>query len=157
MKQKLILITCLMALTISAWAQLAPRLVVWLKSGEKVYYNLSELPETSFEGGQLIIKTQTVTVPYLLENVQRYTYEGAGTGIDLQPSERSVNVTKDGNEVTLRNLEDGSVVSLYAANGVLLEQRTAEGRRPITVSIAQRAAGVYIVKCGTETIKLLKR
>ena len=157
MKQKLILITCLMALTVGAWAQSAPRLVVWLKTGEKVYYNLSELPETSFEGGQLIIKTQTVTVPYLLENVQRYTYEGAGTGIDLQLSERSVNVTKDGNEVTLRNLEDRSVVSLYAANGVLLEQRTAEGRRPITVSIAQRAAGVYIVKCGTETIKLLKR
>ena len=100
----------------------------------------------------------------------RYTFEGTGnTGISLLPSERSISLSKEGDEVTMRNLRAGTVVTIYAANGTILETRKVTDSQPLTLSVAQRPsqpltlsvaqrpAGVYIVKAGSETIKLLKQ
>ena len=142
---------------LSAWAQTTPRLVVWQKSGEKVYYELASLPETTFENGLLKIKCEGFTFSYQLDNVLRYTYEGVGsTGIDLLPNEHAISVSREGNSVTYRNLPTGTTVSLYTANGMLIEQRKAEAGQKLTLSVANRPSGVYIVKAGKETIKLMK-
>ena len=158
MKTKLTLLTLLLTIAVGLWAQNAtPRLVVWHKNGEKTYFELNEMPETTFEGGLLVIRSSKTTVSYQMENILRYTYEGVSTSItDLQPSERAVIIAKDGDGVTFRNLPGGSAVSVYSTNGVLLEQRTAIEGQPLTVSVAQRPAGVYVVKAGKETIKLMK-
>jgi len=158
MKRKLTLMTLLLMMVVGLWAQnTTQRLVVWQKSGEKVYFDLKETPETTFEDGLLVIRSSKTTVSYQLENILRYTYEGVNpSSIDLLPSEREVIVAKDGDGVTFRNLRDGSTVSVYSANGMLVEQRTATAGQPFTISIAQRPAGVYVVKAGKETIKLMK-
>lgn len=160
MKRRIIFLTMLlMFITIDVIAQSgSPQLVLWQKSGEKVYFNLNDLPETTFENGLLVIKTKNSSIQYQMENVLRYTFEGTGnTGIDVLPSDRGIIISQNGNEVTLRNLQDGSVVAIYAANGNLLEQRTVSGSHPFTISVAQRPAGVYIVKAGSKTIKLMKQ
>lgn len=143
----------------TTWAQgNTKRLVLWQKSGEKVYFDLNDLPETTFENGLLVIKTKNGSMQYHMENVLRYTFEGTNnTGINLLPSERGIIISQEGDEVTLRNLQEGTTVAIYAANGNLVEQRTVSGSQPFTLSIAQRPAGVYIVKAGSETIKLMKR
>ena len=158
MKRKLTLMTLLLMMVVGLWAQnTTQRLVVWQKSGEKVYFDLKETPETTFEDGLLVIRSSKTTVSYQLENILRYTYEGVTpSSIDLMPSEREVIVAKDGDGVTFRNLRDGSTVSVYSANGMLVEQRTAIAGQLLTISIAQRPAGVYVVKAGKETIKLMK-
>ena len=93
-----------------------------------------------------------------MDNVLRYTFEGTGnTGISLLPSERSISLSKEGDEVTMRNLRIGTVVTIYAANGTILETKHVTDSQPLTLSVAQRPAGVYIVKAGSETIKLLKQ
>ena len=55
MKKKrltLILTVLLFALPSMTWAQtIKQQLVVWQKNGDKVRYDLAELPETSFENG----------------------------------------------------------------------------------------------------------
>ena len=160
MKVKFTVLLFLLAFAATAtWAQgVTKRLVLWQKSGEKVYFDLNDMPETTFENGMLVIKTNNASVQYHLENILRYTFEGTGnTGINLQPSERSISISQTGDEVTMRNLSEGTTVTVYAANGTLLEQRTVSGRSPFTLSVAQRPAGVYIVKAGSETIKLMKR
>ena len=160
MKVKFTVLLFLLAFAATAtWAQgVTKRLVLWQKSGEKVYFDLNDMPETTFENGMLVIKTNNASVQYHLENILRYTFEGTGnTGINLQPSERSISISQNGDEVTMRNLSEGTTVSIYAANGTLLEQRTVSGRSPFTLSVAQHPAGVYIVKAGNETIKLMKQ
>ena len=116
------------------------------------------MPETTFENGLFVIKTNNATFQYQMDNVLRYTFEGTGnTGIKLLPSERSISMSKEGDEVTMRNLRVGTVVTIYAANGTILETRKVTDSQPLTLSVAQRPAGVYIVKAGSETIKLLKQ
>lgn len=157
MNTRLIILTLLLMGAMTTWAQKTPRLVVWQKSGEKVYYELASLPETTFEDGQLVIKCKgQAAVYYQLENVLRYTYEDVANGIDLLPNERSVDISREGDAVTFRNLAEGATVSLYAANGTLLEIFTAKSGQRLTLSVGQHPAGVYIVKAGKETIKLMK-
>lgn len=133
-------------------------LVVWQKSGEKVYYDIAKQPETTFKNGYLVIKcTNQSAVYYQLSNILRYTYEGVNTAIDLMPNERSVSISHEGDAVTITNLPEGSAIQVYAANGVLLETLKAQSGQPLTLSVSQRPSGVYLVKCGSETIKLMKR
>ena len=128
MKQRLLLLSLLFCFAATPmWAQTATkRLVLWQKSGEKVYFDLNDMPETTFENG-------------LFDNVLRYTFEGTGnTGISLLPSERSISLSKEGDEVTMRNLRAGTVVTIYAANGTILETRKVTDSQPLTLSVAQR-------------------
>ena len=134
------------------------RLVVWLKSGEKVGYELSDQPVTTFSGSKLIIQTNKVTIPYERKDVLRYTYEYIeATGIDLLPGERRVVINREGDEIIFRGLQAGSIASVYAVNGRLVEQRKASDDLPLTISLKNRPNGVYIVKAGTEIIKVMKR
>ena len=134
------------------------RLVVWLKSGEKVGYELSDQPITTFSGSKLVIQTNKVTIPYERRDVLRYTYEYIeATGIDLLPGERRVVINREGDEIIFRGLQAGSIASVYAVNGRLVEQRKASDDLPLTISLKNRPNGVYIVKAGTEIIKVMKR
>ena len=162
MIRKILLAIALLPLT--GWAQGVlsgdgdAQLVVWLRSGEKVVYYLAESPVTKFSGSQLIISTANVTVPYDRNNVLRYTYENVVyQGIDVQPGERRVQVEPDGNSVTFRGLQDGTLVSVYTVNGTQVEQLRATCGQPLTVTLNNRPMGVYIVKAATETIKLRKQ
>jgi len=157
MKKTLILII-LFVWSIGNIAQtVTQQLVVWQKSGEKVYIDLAELPETTFEDGLLVIRGSKTSVQFQLSTILRYTYEGiSNTGIEQLPDGRSISIAKDGDSVTLRNLSEGSTVSIYSANGTLIEKQTAQSGQPLILSVNNRPSGVYIVKTGKETIKLLK-
>lgn len=135
-----------------------PRLIVWLKSGDKVSYDLADVPVTTFSGSKLIIQTNKVTIPYERKDVLRYTYEDTKeTGIDLSPGERRVEINREGDEIIFRGLQVGGIASIYAINGILIEQRKVTDSLPLTISLKNRPNGVYIVKAGTETIKVMKR
>ena len=76
MKKTLILII-LFVWSIGNIAQtVTQQLVVWQKSGEKVYFDLAEEPRTTFENGLLVITTNSVQTSYQRSNIVRYTFEG---------------------------------------------------------------------------------
>jgi hypothetical protein len=134
------------------------RLVVWQKSGEKVYFDLNEEPETTFEGTQLVIKTNTTTVYYQLENVLRYTYEGTMTAIDgpkLKPGE--VRFMQGSDQMAFDGLPDGTTLEVYSLDGKKIFTKQALGGQRTVLSLASHPAGTYIVKVGDATYKFLKR
>ena len=134
------------------------RLIVWLKSGDKVGYDLADVPIITFSGSKLVIQTNKVTIPYEREDVLRYTFENIGeTGIDLAPGEHRVEINREGDEIIFRGLQVGGTASIYAINGTLIEQRKVTDSLPLAISLKNRPNGVYIVKAGTETIKVMKR
>jgi hypothetical protein len=92
-----------------------------------------------------------------LENILRYTYQGfIATGIEQLSNEQTVTVSREADSVTFGNLPEGTAICLYAANGTLLERRTANGEKTFSLSIKNRPGGVYIVKAGKQTIKLTR-
>lgn len=159
MRRKLLTTLLMFFVAIATQAEdTTQRLVVWQKSGEKVYFDIAKLPETFFENGLLVIKCEgEAAVQFQLDNILRYTFEGVNTAIDLMPNERSVSISRTGDAVTISNLPEGSAVQIYAANGMLVETQKSQNGKPLTLSVGQRPSGVYLVKCGCETIKLMKR
>ena len=156
MKRLLLLMTFMMPLAL--WAESGgARLIVWQKSGAKVFYNLVDDPVTTFEGNLLVIKTNRETVSYQRSNVLRYTFDNLGqTGIDLQGSDREVEMNRAENAVVFRGLKAGAVVSVYGAGGTLVSEHVADGSGPLTVSVNEQPSGVYVIKTGAETIKVIK-
>lgn len=159
MKQRLlILFMSLIAVASGTWADTQQRLIVWMKNGDKVYFNLVEEPETTFENGLLIIKTTRSTVSYQLENVLRYTYDGDITdvvGPKLRPNE--IRFMQGTDQMAFDGLADGTQLEIYSLDGMKLGTIQAKGGERTTVSFSNRPAGTYIVKVGEASYKFLKR
>ena len=135
-----------------------PILVVWKADGSKAFYELNDMPETTFEGGKLVIRTQSATVEYPMSEVLRYTYDGVGTnGVSKARGLHGAMVKRELNSVTIVNLKEGSQVQLFNSEGTLLDTKTSNGEEPVVISVASQPDGVYMVKYETQTLKLIKR
>ena len=142
------------------WVQAeVQRLVVWQKSGGKVYFDLADEPERTFENGKLVMKTSKTTLSYPLTYVLRYTYEG-GTITDVgeaatRPGE--VRYMQNENAMAFEGLPAGTTLEVYSLGGVKVTTvKAVEGMRT-TVSLADQPAGTYIVKAGDTSFKFMKR
>lgn len=158
-KTKRLFTMCLVLVStiVGAWAQdeAKQQLVVWQRDGQKVRFDLSEEPRTTFSKGQMIIKTNRDSVSYQLSDVLRYTYEGPYTEISAAPThDLTFSQTAEGTE--LRNVASGTVVRLYNTAGVLLESKTSDGS-PVRFSLSSRPAGVYIINLDDRSFKISKR
>lgn len=134
------------------------RLVVWQKSGEKVYFDLSEEPETTFEEGVLVIQTSTTLVRYPISDVMRYTYEGEMTAIKkpvVQPGE--IVFRQGADELSFDGLPEGVKLEVFSIDGKPLLSETARQGKTTVISLANYPTGIYIVKLGETTYKFLKR
>lgn len=135
-----------------------PILIVWKADGTKVYYELNDMPETTFEEGKLVIRTQSATVEYPMPEILRYTYDGVGTkGVSKARGLHQALVKREQNSVTIVNLKEGSVVQLFNSEGMLIDTKTSNGEEPVVMSVANQPNGVYLVKYDSQTIKLIKK
>lgn len=132
------------------------RLVVWMKSGERVLYDLQELPRTTFANENLIIATSTVSASYPLSQVLRYTYELSASDIK-SIKENDVCVSQKGSDLIFENLESDAVIRVYSLDGTLLDTEKSVSEQKTTVSLAGQPTGVYLIKVGIITYKILKQ
>lgn len=154
---RIIFILLSFMIPIALLAEGNPQLKVWKKDKTTVLYDLSDEPVTTFENGKLVIKTSSSTVEYSVKDILRYTYEGVRTGIDNITYDNSVLVKEEQDKLSFLNLKTGSEVYLFNANGRLLDVQRSNGTDAVSVSLSSHPQGVYFVKCGNETIKLMKR
>lgn len=131
-------------------------LVLWLKNGQKVYYELSDEPRTTFEHGMLVISSNRIRSEYHLSEVLRYTFEGEFTGVDATIAD-GTGFRQSGDELDIFGFAEGTEAKLYSTNGVLLDEQNASGSKSIHFTLANQPAGVYLVKIGEQTLKFMKR
>ena len=148
----------LLGCAVASWAD-SQRLVVWQKSGQKVFFDLSEEPETTFENGSLVIRTSRTTVSYPLTAVMRYTYEGgtitAVGETKMRPGE--VRFMQNADQMAFDGLKEGTTLDVYTLDGVKIKTVKAQDGLRTVVSLADQPAGTYIVKAGEATYKFVKR
>ena len=157
--KKLILLSLMLMLSTGAWAQDATqRLVVWLADGTKVYHDLKDQPETTFENGALYLRTEKVSVSYPIEKVLRYTFDGHMPAIGIEvvkPGE--VRFSQGNDQMRFDGLAAGTKLELYTLDGKLINTQTAANGQPSIVSLKDMPTGTYIVKAGDAKYKFLKK
>lgn len=134
------------------------RLVIWLMDGTKVYHDLTDMPETTFQNSTLFLKTDKVSISYPLEKVKRYTYEGSFPKVGVPVvGAGEVRFSQGADAMRFDELPAGTVLQLYASDGRLLSTQTSAEGLPAVVSLKNMPTGTYIVKAGDATYKFLKK
>lgn len=131
--------TLLLALLCSAGVRAAQdaKIIVWLNDGNKTEVLFADMPEFTYADGNISLQSNSpsTTLSWPIENLQKLTFENVTTAI------REVKVTG------LDILSDG--MTAYDLNGRMIKQNVK--------SLSELPKGVYIVKDGSVTIKVVRK
>lgn len=148
--------TCVVTVTLPAY-----QFVVWLRSGEKYFYDFEEYPEVSFDTDVFTLTTTKTTVEYAAADVVCFTLSNetradSPTGIYADNSHSQQTVFHDGN-VHVQGLKPGERLSVFDMLGRKVLDGRADASGNISLSLLQVPAGVYIVKSEITTYKIHKK
>ena len=136
--------TLLLALLCSAgvWAQdeepsYDPAIIIWLNDGSKTTVLFSDMPEFTYADGNISLQSNSpsTTLSWPIENLQKLTFENVTTAI------RDVRAT--GLDLLSEKFD------AYDLNGRLVKKNIK--------SLSELPKGVYIVKDGSVTIKVVRK
>ena len=133
------------------------RLVIWQRTGEKVYYDLAENPRTTFEEGNIVITTSGLSITYPREKVLRYTYEIQSTGVESDETFAPVRVSQQGNDLIFDNLQESTLIQIFTTDGKLMVTQKVADNHSVKISLATYPVGIYLVKVNDATYKMMKR
>ena len=139
MRTKQILLTLLLALVgLSAWAADA-KIVVWLNDGSKTEVLFNQMPEFTYQDGNVSIQNGGTTLSWALANLKKFTFE------DIEQSDTTD--IKDLKTTPKLDITKGCVV--YDLSGKLVKRQIR--------SLSELPKGTYILKDGSATTKVVKR
>ena len=119
-----------------AWADDA-KIIVWLNDGNKSEVLFADMPELTYADGYVSITSNSpsTTLSWPIENLQKLTFENTSTAI------RDVKAT--GLDILSGNM------SVYDLSGKMVKKQIK--------SLSELPQGVYIVKDGSVTIKVVRK
>lgn len=119
-----------------AWAQDA-KIIVWLNDGSKTEVLFADMPEFTYADGNITLQSNSpsTSLSWPIENLQKLTFENVSTAI------RDVKATG------LDILSDQMTV--YDLSGKVVKKQAR--------SLSELPKGVYIVKDGSVTIKVVRK
>ncbi len=115
-------------------------------------------PTVTFNDGQLIVTTKYLDVYfYDLNETRKLTYKyREGSGINDIVAEKAL-MKFTGNNIVFTSLEKGTNIMIYAANGMLVMNKSVEDAGDCTLSLAGLNQGVYVISVNGKTLKIVKK
>ena len=140
MKTKHFLLTLLLTLfAVGTWAQDEatdePVIIIWLNDGNSQKVLFSEMPVVTYDNGVLMLKGEETELSWPLENVNKFTFGNAGTGV------------RDVKTADLDLLSDK--LTVYDLNGRLVKKNVK--------SLSELPKGVYVIENGSVTTKVVRK
>lgn len=160
MKTFTLLLTLLLAQPAAMLADQLNTLVVITKDNVQHQFVIAEAkPEVTFEGTNLKVtcaKT-SASATFALADVLRFTYaKSDGSGIDELADDPAA-VSFDKGTLVISQLKAGATVDVYNTDGRLVQQLKARRSGTYRLGLSQLPTGVYVVKAGDTTYKIMKR
>ena len=157
LKSKIPLFLCLTGISMSGWAEeQVSTLDVWTKSGERITYYLNEHPVATYSGSDLVLKTDELTVNYPLAKLHKFTFGSEATSVETAPLPDGQMQMQKG-MLCLSEFRAGEKVSIYNIGGQNVMNATISSDGTATLFIQSLATGVYVVKAGSVTHKIIKQ
>lgn len=133
------------------------KLVVQKVDGTKETFLLSDKPEMTLQDSNCIFSTTYITVEIPRININNMHFEYETTNIET---------SKTGNDITVRLLNDHSVqikglcnqhIAVYDISGRIVNTMTSSIDNITTVSLNNVPQGVYLIRYGNNTIRILRK
>ena len=138
MKKTTILTLLLTLIGLSTWAADA-KIVVWLNDGNKTEILFNQMPEFTYQDGNVSIQNGSTTLSWALANLKKFTFE------DIEQS----NTTDIKDLKTTPKLDITKGCAVYDLSGKLVKRQIR--------SLSELPKGTYILKDGSVTTKVVKR
>ena len=145
----------------AAWCSASSvyQLTVEMKDGDKVSYILSDKPVVTFNGTQVLIKSEKAEAGYELSTVQRYYFEEVPDGISTTPEDDSslhFDYSED-NHLTVYGIADASTVSVYDITGRPAPAAIDPSGKAFTIDLSILPTGVYIITLPNHSTLKIKK
>lgn len=111
----------------------------------------------SFKGSVLHVVSGDVTVDYPLDQVWKHTFEEVEASAVTERHAGVGVVRVVGNQVRFSGLPSGQAVSVYSADGRQVACYRVGGDGCGELSLQACPAGLYVIKYGKSTLKIMKR
>ncbi len=133
-------------------------LVVTTKNGmQTTFVLLKEKPQVRFVGPNLNVTTSNGVVSFALTDVQRFNYINLpATGIQEIKDTPDTDISYEDGTLVLSQLKEGTQVGVYTLDGKLVRQLKAQHAGTFRLNLSALPSGVYVVKAGTLTYKIMK-
>lgn len=132
-------------------------LEVWTRSGQKIAYALSEQPVATYSGSDLVLTTSEVVVNYPLMELHKFTFGTAETSTVNAIVSPAGHVHQQSRTLLLSGFRPGEQVVLYGIDGRQVLSGTMADDGTLQLSLRTLATGVYVVKTGSLTHKIVIR
>lgn len=106
-----------------------------------------------------VVATDGSTTSHKISDIDRIeltSSTAAGIHSATTADTHKITVRSAGYTITADGLTDGTVMEVYATNGALVGKTTAKGGKAV-LDASGLSAGVYVVKAGDQSLKMVKR
>lgn len=144
MKSRRTILTMLLTLLATGlWAQETDdaKIVVWQKDGKTTEILFNQMPEFTYDDGNILVQNGSTTLSWPLANLEKFTFEDVTPSIPSLPTR-----VKD---VQKPKLDIVKGCAVYDLSGRLLKKQIR--------SLSELPKGTYILKDGSVTTKVVKR
>lgn len=114
------------------------KIIVWLNDGSQTEVKFTDMPVFEYADGVLTLKSETTDMSWPLSQLNKFTFEA------MAPLPTDIKDLK-----TTPKLDITKGCAVYDLNGRLIRQQVN--------SLSELPAGVYIVKDGNVSIKVVRR
>lgn len=165
MRIKTLKLLCLFLFCGIAICSADTKLILLMETGRIHSYYLSEKPELSFEGTQLVISVYDQVAEnyafsrYERDEVKEFYFESNATDIDgVKPNELKF-FCNEGNTVRISGLTEKDLpLRVYNLNGVICPVEINQSGNDATISLDALNKGLYVIQIGeTQSIKIVKK
>jgi len=133
------------------------RLYVSLKSGNEVFFHLSEYPVVTFDGNGVVINAKGTFETHLYDDVADLHFTNlTTTPIDEASGCFGFHYLSD-ETVRLTGLKGTEKISLYDASGRMLQMPFHGSTDDLTISLSHLSRGSYVIRVDNQSYKIYKK
>lgn len=132
-------------------------LEVWTRSGQKIAYALSERPVATYSDNDLVLTTSEMVINYPLAELHKFTFGTDEASSVIAHSAPVGKVAQQNGTLILSGFQAGIQVAVYTIDGRLAFSGKTATNGTLELSLRQLFAGVYVVKTGSLTHKIVIR
>lgn len=123
---------------------------------QKSSYDLGDKPVITFDGSNLVVKTDQASAEFPLATVVKYYFaESDPTGNhDATEQMDLVYATQEG--VQLRYCQPAMPVALYSVSGQLIKEYKTSDEGALEINLSSQSKGIYLIKMNNTTIKVIR-
>lgn len=131
-------------------------MIVETKGGNTVTFLFAQKPEMTFAGENVEIKSVDNTVAYPMADVLQVRFEYIPTGV-AKVENGDLSFRFDGGKLEAEGLAPLSAVAVYSTDGAECVRGQADAGGRAVLAIGGLKPGVYVVKAGNVSYKIIKK